>query len=114
MDETGCLAFNDPYGFVDCAAQIDLPVSRDLLIKQLPLILRAQRSDGGWGEKSHKVLGALMKHDLLEPLRERPPLPAVWEVVRSIPAPDGELYGLLWDGHRLWVGERTSNEVIAL
>jgi hypothetical protein len=78
------------------------------------MILRAQRPGGGWGENSFTVFAALRKHGLFEALRAKPPLPPDGRVVRSIPAPPGDLWGILWDGQRLWTGERSANEAIAV
>ena len=114
MDGTGCLAFNDPWSFVNCAAHIEHPIAREILIRQVPMILRAQQPDGGWGENTFKVLAALTKHGLLDELRAKPPLPPDWQVERSIPSPEGDLWGLLWDGELLWTGGRTGNEAIAI
>ena len=114
MEGTGCLAFNDPWSFVNCAAHIDHPIAREILVKQIPMILRAQKLRGGWGENTLKVFAALKKHGLLDELRAKPPLPPDWKVVRSIPAPEGDLWGFVWDGGRLWTSERASNEAIAV
>ncbi len=114
MDDTGCLGFMDPWSFVNCAASIDLPVAREILVKQIPMLLRAQQPDGGWGEHTFKVLAALKRHNLLDELRARPPLPPDWKVVRSVPAPEDDLWGIVWDGQRLWTGLRSTNEAVAL
>ncbi len=114
LADTGCLGFMEPMGFVNCAAHIDHPIAREILIKQIPLILRAQQSDGGWGKHTFIVLAALKKHGLLDELRGKAPLPPDWRVVRSIPAPDGKLWGFVWDGQRLWTGVRESNEAVAI
>lgn len=114
LEGTGSITFNDPWGFVHCAAHIDHPVAREILNAQLPMILRAQREDGGWGEYSFDVLAALKRHGLFEELRRKPPLPSDWNVVHSIPAPEGELFGFTWDGEQLWTGERSANQAIAV
>ncbi|MCP4251420.1 MAG: M56 family metallopeptidase [bacterium] len=114
MAETGCLGFMDPWSFVNCAAHIDHPIAREILIKQIPMLLRAQQPDGGWGENTFKVFAALKKHGLLDELRAKPPLPPDWKVMRSIPAPGGELWGFVWDGKRLWTGVRATNEALAM
>lgn len=113
MDQTGCLGFMDPWSFVACAAHIEHALAREILIKQVPMILRAQEADGGWGEHAYKVFAALRRHGLLDELRAKPPLPPDWHVVRSIPVPKGDLWGLVWDGARLWTGVRATNEAIA-
>jgi len=85
QDGKGCPPFLDPFGYLDAAAVIDHPSSRQIVLKQIPLILRTQQADGTWGGDKHLgygpdsatyvVLRALIKHDLLEPLRKAPPLP---------------------------------------
>lgn len=114
MNDAGCVAYNAPYGFVDAAGQIDLPEARSLLEKQLPMILRGQRADGGWGNETLTVFRALKAHGFFDQLRELPPLPPDWKIVRSIPAPGADLWTMAWDGARLWVYDRTSNSAIAV
>lgn len=114
VNDAGCLSYWDPWGFVDCAGTIEGPLARAIVKKQVPMILRAQAEDGGWGEHSFQVLRALAKHDLLEPLREAPALPPDWKVTRSIPAPDGDLFSMAWDGENLWVYDRGGNRAVAL
>ncbi|MFC1452805.1 hypothetical protein ACFLSJ_05610 [Verrucomicrobiota bacterium] len=114
MTDAGCCNKVDPWIYLDCAGMIDLPVSRKLVQRQLPMILRSQAADGGWGENSVAVFRALAKHGLLEPLRKLPPLPPDWKIVRSIPAPEGDLFSLTWGNKRLWVLDRKSNMAISL
>ena len=114
MNAAGCCAYNYPYGFVDAAGQIALPAARCLVEKQVPMILRGQQADGGWGDNSLFVFRALKKHGFLEPLRDRPPLPPDWKVVRSVPAPGVNLWSLAWDGQLLWVHDREDNSAIAV
>ncbi len=106
LDATGLLGFMDPWGFIACAADIDLPIAREILVAQIPMLLRAQRPDGGWGERTYEVFAALSRHGLLDALRAKPPLPADWKVARSIPAPPGDLWGFVLDGERFWIGTR--------
>ena len=77
----------------EVAAQIDLPVCREILLKQVPMLLRAQQPDGGWGEHSFHVFAALERQGLMEELRSRPTLPPDWKVTLSFPAPEGDLCG---------------------
>jgi len=114
MNETGCMGYWNPWSFVDCAGYAGHDGARDVVVKAMPFILRGQLPDGGWGDRSHVVLRALAQYGLLEPLREAPALPPDWCVVRSIPAPEGDLFSMAWDGRRLWVYDQTGNEVIAL
>jgi hypothetical protein len=114
MSAAGCNAYNDPYGFLEAAGQIDSADARALVEKQIPMILRGQRADGGWGDSSLFVFRALKTHGCLDTLRDLPPLPPDWEIVRSIPAPGGDLWSMTWDGERLWVYDRESNSAIAV
>jgi len=114
LNDAGCLGFNDPWGYLDCAGYVDHPIARKIVEKQIPMILRAQRPDGGWGDRSFIVFRALVKYDLLEQLRKPPPLSPDWKIVRSIPAPEGDLFTMTWDGQRLWVRDKKANEAIAV
>ena len=113
LNAAGCLSFKDPWGFVRLASEVDHPLARAILEKEVPVILRGQRPDGGWGQRSVFVFAALVKHDLLEPLRTRPALPPDWRVVKTIPAPAG-CWSLAWDGGRLWTKCGATNEAVAL
>ncbi len=122
LNAAGCLSYKDPWGLLECAGYIDLPIGREIVEKQVPLILRAQNPNGGWSmprgwpanQSTFTVLRALVRHGLLDDLRERPALPADWKVVRSIPAPEGKLHSLTWDGQRLWVYDGSAHEALAL
>ena len=61
LNAAGCASYNDPWGYLDAAATVDLPTGREIIEKQIPMILRSQKADGGWGENSHKVFRALRK-----------------------------------------------------
>ncbi len=122
IEPSGCLAYRDPCGLLDCAGYIDRPAARRIVQKEIPLILRGQDPNGGWdswnlhifGNHSFVVLRALAKHGLLEDLRKKPPLPPDWRIVRSIPAPEGKVWGLAWDGRQLWTCERQANLALAI
>jgi len=114
LNAAGCWDYNDPWGYVDCAGYVDHPIGRRIIEKEIPLILRGQAADGGWGRRSFKVFRALVKYGLLEPLRSLPPLPPDWQVVRSIPAPAAGLSTMTWDGKSLWVFDPGANTAIAL
>ena len=60
------------------------------------------------------VFRALVKHGLIGSLAKLPPRTCDWQVVRSIPAPEGHLNTMTWDGSRLWVLDRDKTEAIAL
>ena len=120
----GWPGYLDPFGFLDAAGNIDHPLAEQMVLKQLPFIFRTQLPDGSWGGMKHFgygpedatyiVLRALVKWGLLEKLRQLPPLPEDWRIVRSIPAPDGDLAMLTWCAGRLWVYDRGAQEVVAL
>jgi len=122
LNAAGCLSYKDPWGLLECAGYIDLPIGREIVAKQIPLILRAQKPNGGWSmprgwpanQSTFTVMRALVRHGLLDDLRERPALPADWKVVRSIPAPEGKLQSLTWDGQRFWVYDGSAQEALAL
>jgi len=114
MNAAGCSAYNDPYGFVDACGQIDLPEARAILEKQVPMLLRGQQPDGGWGDKSLAVFRTLKAHDLFDQLRALPPLSPDWKIVRSIPAPGADIWTMAWDGERLWVYDRAGNSATAV
>ncbi len=114
MNAAGCSAYNDPYGFLDASGQIDLPEARALVQKQIPMLLRGQRSDGSWRDNSLFVFRALKTHGYFDTLRDLPPVPRDWKIVRSIPAPGADLWTMAWDGERLWVYDRESNSAIAV
>jgi hypothetical protein len=122
VNAAGCLNDKDPWGYVWAAGIIDLPEARRLIELEIPIILRGQQPDGGWGHEPYdawsrnslKVFQALVNHDLFDTLRELPPLPPDWRVVREVPAPTGELWTMTWDGARLWAMDRDANEAVAL
>ena len=114
VNQVGCLSYKDPWGFVRLASEVSHPAARELLAREVPVILRGQESDGGWGDRSVPVLRALGMHGLLEPLCALPPLPPDWEVVRTIPAPADDCHTLAWDGGRLWTCCADRTEAVAV
>lgn len=114
LNAAGCLTYKDPWGFVDAAGLIELPEAERIVEREIPVILRGQRADGGWGDRSLPVLRALVTHGLLEELRERPALPPDWRIVREIPAPEGKLYTLTFDGENLWTRDCETDEAVRL
>ena len=114
MNAAGCLSYKDPWGFLRIVGFVDTPVAKRIVAQQVPMILRGQQPDGGWGDRSLSVYRALVTHGFLDELRGLPPLPADWRVVREIPAPDGRLETLTHDGERLWVNDRDGGQAIAL
>ena len=122
INGAGCLSYFDPWSFVRLAGIVEHPLSRTIVEKQLTLILRSQNPDGGWSmpdwwptnQSSFNVFRAIAKHGLLETLREHPPLPPGWKIARSIPAPEGDLWGLAWDGKLWWMCDDETNCALAV
>ena len=114
LNAAGSADFNDPWSYLNAAGYVDHPVGKQIVRKQIPMILRAQRSDGGWGRHSLKVLRALKKYGLLEELQQGTPVPPDFRIARTIPAPDGDLFSMTWGNDSLWVFDRKANEVVAL
>ncbi|MHC4982507.1 MAG: YncE family protein [Planctomycetota bacterium] len=110
----GCIRDKDPWGLIDVAGIVDHPAARGIVERAIPMILRAQRDDGGWGGNSFQVFRALARHDLIEPLRELPALPPDWKIVQTIPAPADKLFTMTWDGERLWALRPESGEAFAI
>ena len=114
----------DPFGWLECMGYIDHPVAKEIVVKMIPMILRAQLDDGscggedhlGYGPGSHTfvVVRALHKWGLIEPLRGKPPLPPEWTIGKTIPAPGGDLRTMTWDGSRFWVYDKETSEAIAI
>jgi hypothetical protein len=114
LNDAGCLGYKDPWGLVDIAGMVDCPAAERIVRRELPMILRAQHEDGGWGDHSLIAFRALKAHGLLAKLCDLPPRPPDWRIVRSIPAPEGDLWGLVFDGQNLWTKDFKLDEVIAL
>lgn len=124
MNEIGCMSYKDPWGhYLDLAGVVGGKPGRAILLKLLPILLRSQQPDGGWGAgyplqpwtgQSVRVFRALVRHGLLERLRTLPALPPDWKVARSIPAPAAKLRTMTWGGGSLWVYSPDSNEAISV
>jgi hypothetical protein len=122
INGAGCLSYFDPWSFVRLAGIVDHPLTRKIIEKQLTLILRTQNPDGGWdmpewwptGQSSFNVFRALKEHNLLKELSHRPPLPSGWEIAQSLPAPEGDLWGLAWDGEKWWMCDDETHSAIAV
>jgi hypothetical protein len=114
LNDAGCLSYKDPWGFVRMSGVIEHQLAATVAEKEVPMILRAQKPDGGWGNESFRVFRMLAKHGLFDRLRSLPPLPPDWRIVRAIPAPDGKLFTMTWDGEKLWVKDGSANEAIAV
>jgi len=114
LSAAGCLDNTDPWAYVDLAGIVDHPLGRKILENQIPLILRGQRPDGGWGDRTLDVFRALKRYGLLEKYRKLPPLPSDWKIVRSIPAPPGGVSTMTWGGGRLWVYQPATRQAVAI
>ena len=114
INPAGCLSYKDPWGFVRLASQIDHPLARVVLEKEVPMLLRAQRAGGGWGDRSYIAFRALKRHGLLDKLHGLPSLPDDWQISRSVPAPEGNLFTMTWGGGRLWVYDKEAKQAIAV
>ncbi len=110
----GCVSYKDPICHFGVAGRIDTAEARQLVEHMLPMILRIQKPDGGWGGSSPDVFMALHRHGLLERLRELPPLPPDWKIVREIDVPVEKASSLAYDGERFWVLAKDENQAVAL
>lgn len=102
VNGAGCLSYWDPWAIMAVASQVDHPVATSILVRQLPMLLRAQEADGGWGKHSLTVWRALSALGCLDRLRGRPPVPADWEVVRSLPVGELDGFSLVYGAGELW------------
>jgi len=114
LNAVGCWDKLDPWQFLDCAYLVDHPVSHKMVAKLIPVVLFSQGADGGWGDRSLTIFRTLAKFGLLDSLRKLPPLPRAWRVVRSIPAPEGDLSTMAWGSARLWVLDKGKAEAVAV
>lgn len=114
MSDAGQITYKDPWSFIHAAAYTGHPAGETVVRRQLPMILRGQRPDGGWGWNSRWVFLALRQYGLFEALMELPPLPADWEQSRSVSLPDGEYRDLTWDGVRFWTLDVGSDRIVSV
>lgn len=113
MNDAGSCAYNDPWGLTDAASRIDLPEARELIAHQIPMILRNQQPDGGWRHRSPEAFRALISHGFFDQLRNLPPLPPDWQIVKEVFLPEGKWASLTWDGKRFWSLEQESKDAFA-
>ncbi|MHC4249701.1 MAG: hypothetical protein ACYS9X_11300 [Planctomycetota bacterium] len=99
---------------VECATQVEHPTCHDIIRKSVPLILRTQHADGGWGDDSLVVFQAMARFGLLDGLHDLPPSPADWRIARSIPARAESANGLVWHGDMLWTCLPEAGRIVAL
>jgi len=114
MNAAGCNSYKHPYGLTDAAGGIDAPEARALVAKQIPMILRGQRADGGWDGSSLAVLRALKNHGFLDKLSELPALEADWRVTREVALPEGKWGSLAWDGEAFWSFDHARGAAVRL
>ncbi|MAF12088.1 hypothetical protein CMK11_16715 [Candidatus Poribacteria bacterium] len=106
------LGFYEPWQIVNMVAIVDDPAATRLARRLAPMLLRLQETDGSWGQHHWDAQGkystvwafqALAKHGLLDELLRLPPLPADWNVVRSIPAQCEEPLNIACADGKLWL-----------
>lgn len=114
MDEAGLVGYMDPWGHVKTAGVVDHPMGARQARRMMPLVLRTQRADGGWGDNTVDVVRMLATHGLFDALRDLPPLPDDWTVERSVPAPDGDFRHMTYDAGLLWAHDAKANEVVGV
>jgi len=107
-----------PWSIVLTVDTLDHPACERIARTLVPMLLRLQKPDGGWGEpETNSTLRAfvmLKKYGLLDELRRLPPLPPDWAVVRSIPVPCEKPWNIAWDDGRLWVHDAEACAAIAV
>jgi hypothetical protein len=112
-----------PWGYVECASAVDSPLAKEITLAQLPMLLRAQHSDGSWGEggydrpdPTYLALATLHKWGFLESLRELPALPKDWRVLQTVKLPDdiGDVQSMTWADDRIWLWSRERSEATAI
>jgi len=55
QEGSGWPVYLDPFRFLDAAGSIDHPLAREIVVKQIPLVLRTQQADGTWGEEKGEI-----------------------------------------------------------
>jgi hypothetical protein len=114
MSAAGQISYKDPWSFIFAAAYTGAPAGEEVVRKQLPMILRGQRPDGGWDWNSRWVFLALRNYGLFETLRGLPPLPCDWEQGQVVSLPAGSYRDLTWDGERLWTLDADAGQAVAV
>ncbi|MHC4561400.1 MAG: hypothetical protein ACYS8X_01355 [Planctomycetota bacterium] len=118
----GCsskLALCSSWTMINVLGQIDHPVAARLARRLAPMLIRAQQADGRWreghgGDETLAVLRLLATHGLLEELRELPPLPADWRVVRVLPLSGKRPSNICAADGRLWVLDTAEPAIIEI
>lgn len=106
------LGFYEPWQIANLAAVVDHPAAARLARRLVPMLLRLQEPNGGWGEHHWDAQGkystvwafqALKKHGLLDELPPLPPLPPDWKVTHSIPARCEQPLNIACAAGKLWL-----------
>lgn len=113
-NKAGCWKDLDPLGICYGAASMDGPVTRELFLRYLPMLLRTQRPDGDWHAATSLICCALRKHGLFEALRELPPLPPDWRIAEVIPLPEEDFLTTTWANGLFWLAAPEKQEVVAI
>ncbi|MHC4202441.1 MAG: YncE family protein, partial [Planctomycetota bacterium] len=118
VEPPGCsraLGLCHPNGIVEMVAQVEHPTATRIALKLVPMLLRSQEADGGWGDATFHAFAALERHGLLDRLRTLPPLPPDWRVVRSIPAPVSHRFSVLaFDDGVIWMNDPKNATAVAM
>ena len=114
LNDASCISYKDPWAHLDAASRIDDPNASRMVKKSLPMILRAQQADGGWGGHSRTVFRALTANGLLASLKALPPQPSDWQVVRSVPSPSTNVADLVWADGTLWTMDRKGGTLFGI
>jgi len=115
INEAGAISYKDSRSFVEFVGHHDDAALKELGMKLIPLMLRDQQPDGGFGDgRSADYLRALKRLGVLEELRQRPPLPPDWEIAREIILDIEEPAGLTWFGDGFWVYSRKEQKLFKI
>jgi len=111
------LGLSYPWEIVEMAGTVTHPIAGAIARKLLPMLLRSQNPGGGWKDCYNKdvtelALRMLVRHNLLEPLRELEPLPADWRIARSIHTPCERPQNIAFHEGKLWVLDAASDSAI--
>ena len=108
------MAFDEEWSMAMLPADNGHPLAAGVCVKLLPILMKQQRADGGWGRNSLTMFRLLTRHGLLSALLRLPPWPPDWRTVRSIPAPGRQPMGIAADGGRIWVCDIGDGKIIAV
>ena len=111
------LGLSYPWEIVRMGGTVTHPLAGRIAAKLVPMLLRSQNADGGWqdcygNDVTDLTLRMLVRHDLLEPLRKLKPLPADWQISRSIHAPCEKPRNITFHEGELWVLDEATGSAI--